>query len=43
MTTEDKIAVLTGMQQKYQHNYLEILIHMNILHVKKDYFLIEDK
>ena len=35
--------VLTEKQQKYQHNHLEKLINMNILHVKKHSLLIKDK
>ena len=35
--------ILTEKQQKYQHYRLEKLIKMNILQVKKYYFVIKDK
>ena len=35
--------ILQEKQQKNQHCHLEKLIDMNILYMKKDYLLIEDK
>ena len=35
--------ILTEKQQKYQHDYLKILTNMNVLQVKKHYFLIKEE
>ena len=35
--------ILTEKQQKYQHNHQVKLINMNILQVKKCYFLIKEE
>ena len=47
MTVDNKISfkgyntILTEKLEKYQHYYLEKLINMNILQVKKYYFTIK--
>ena len=48
MKIDDKIkddcnTILTEKQQKYQHYHLKKLINMNILQVKKYFFLMKDK
>ena len=36
-------TILTEKQQKYQHYHLKKLINMNILQVKKYFFLIKEE
>ena len=40
---KDGNTISTEKQQKYQHYHLEKLINMNILQMKRQYLLMEDK